>query len=40
MKPPGLDLMGVALAPVWSYGVALALAGSHSQTVTQALLQS
>jgi hypothetical protein len=30
MKPPDLDLMGRgALAPVWSYGQAHALAGSH-----------
>jgi hypothetical protein len=30
LKPPGPDLIGVALAPVWSYREALALAGSHS----------
>jgi hypothetical protein len=29
-----------ALPPVWSYGEALALVGSHSRTVTQAPLRS
>jgi hypothetical protein len=34
LKPPGPDLTGGALAPIWSYGEALALAGSHPRTVT------
>jgi hypothetical protein len=29
LKPPCPDLTGGTLAPVWSYGEALALAGSH-----------
>jgi hypothetical protein len=42
MKPPGPDLTGLrgALAHVWSYGEALALADSHPRTVTQAPLRS
>jgi hypothetical protein len=40
LKPPGLDLTGGALAPVWSYGEALALAGSHPRMGTQARLRS
>jgi hypothetical protein len=34
LKPPDLDLIGRALAPVWSYGEAVALANSHPQMVT------
>jgi hypothetical protein len=35
LKPPGPDLTGRgALAPVWSYGEALALVGCHLQMVT------
>jgi hypothetical protein len=33
LKPPGSDLIGEALAPVWTNGEALALAGSHLQMV-------
>jgi hypothetical protein len=42
LNAPGLDLTGGggALASVWSYGEALALAGSHPRTVTQAPLRS
>jgi hypothetical protein len=41
LKPTGQDLPGGegALAPVWSYGEVLALAGSHLRTVTQAPLR-
>jgi hypothetical protein len=40
LKPPGRDLLrGGALAPFWSYGEVLALAGSHPQIVTQAPLR-
>jgi hypothetical protein len=35
----GFDQRG-ALAPIWSYGEALALDGSHPQMVTQAPLRS
>jgi hypothetical protein len=34
LKPPGPDLIGGALAPVWSYAEESTLAGSHPQTVT------
>jgi hypothetical protein len=34
LKPPDLDLIGRALAPVWSYGEAVALANSHPRMVT------
>jgi hypothetical protein len=40
LKPPGQDLTGGASAPVWSYGEALAIAGSHLHTVTQTPLRS
>jgi hypothetical protein len=40
LKPPGQNLPGEALASVWSYGEAHALAGSHPRTVTQAPLRS
>jgi hypothetical protein len=40
LKPPGPDLTVMALAPVWSYGEPLDLAGSHPQMVTQAPLRS
>jgi hypothetical protein len=44
-KPLGQDLAGGgagggALALIWSYGEALALAGSHLQMVTQVPLRS
>jgi hypothetical protein len=29
LEPLGPDVIGEALAPVWSYGETLALAGSH-----------
>jgi hypothetical protein len=34
MKPPSQDLLGGALAPIWSYGEVLVLVGSHPRTVT------
>jgi hypothetical protein len=40
VKPPGSNLIRGALAPIWSYGEALALAGSHPGMVIQALLRS
>jgi hypothetical protein len=40
VKPPDPDLTRGALAPVWSYGEAPALTGSHPRTVTQAPLRS
>jgi hypothetical protein len=35
LKPPGQNLPGVALPPIWSYGEALTPADSHSRTVNQ-----
>jgi hypothetical protein len=39
IKPPDPDFTGGALAPIWSYGEALALASSHPQMVTQVPLR-